>query len=464
MKVVLARPWNKTSMLIPNHGLGYLAAAAKKHGHEPIIIDCIREKLHPADFLNRIKSIKPDVIGFQVYTFDLPVLDAYISSLKSENITLLAGGPHPSAAPTDMQDRFPDIPLFIKGEAEISFPLLLDECERCNGIPPEETLRNIPGCFSQNTQNPEMISCMHTPNLDDLGFPDWDQISPLDYPVAPQGTFTRRLPVAPIIVTRGCPYPCTFCAGKLISGSIIRTRSVDHVMEELIYLKKRYGIKEFHIQDDNFTFHRDYVLEFCEKLTALNLDLIWACPNGIRLDSLDEDVLKAMDKAGCYSVAVGIESGNQRILDLMRKQTALNDIILKVNQIRRVTSWHITGFFILGYPGETRQEMENTIRLSRRLPLDKANFGILMPLPGTQAEKAACEEGWNPDTDLLRMTEYRSPFTPSGMTPAEFRQIFRRAFIGFYARPRIILGFLKQIKSRDQIRILFRRLKDVILP
>ncbi len=100
-----------------------------------------------------------------------------------------------------------------------------------------------------------------------------------------------------------------------------------------------------------------------------------------------------MEKAGCYSVAVGIESGSQRILDLMRKQTTLNDLILKVRLIRKLTSWHITGFFILGYPGETSEEMEATIRLSRRLPLDKANFGILMPLPGTEAEAAACAEG-----------------------------------------------------------------------
>lgn len=464
MKVVLARPWNKTSMLIPNHGLGYLATAVRKHGHEPVIIDCIREKLHSGSFLERIKTLQPSVVGFQVYTFDLPMLDTYISALKTQNILTIAGGPHPSAAPADMRNRFPDIPLFIRGEAETSLPMLLNELEKYGNIPPPHVLQTIPGCYTQHTENPSNIPCVYTMNLDDLGFPDWNQISPLDYPVAPQGTFTRHLPVAPVIITRGCPYPCTFCAGKLISGNTIRSRSVDHVIKELTFLKDRFGIREFHVQDDNFTFHRDYVLEFCGKLTASNLDLAWACPNGIRLDSLDETVLKAMERAGCYSVAVGIESGSQRILDLMKKQTALNDVILKVRQIRRVTSWHITGFFILGYPGETREEMEKTIRLSRRLPLDKANFGILMPLPGTQAEKAACMEGWNPDTDLLRMSEYRSPFTPRGMTPTEFRRLFRRAFLGFYAKPRIIWSFLRQIKSRDQVRILFRRLKDVILP
>ncbi|MBN1878501.1 B12-binding domain-containing radical SAM protein [bacterium] len=464
MKVVLARPWNKTSMLIPNHGLGYLAASVHRNGHAAIVIDCIRDKLQADNFADRMREIKPDIIGFQVYTFDLPILDAYLQALCHIDAILIAGGPHPSAAPSDMCRRFPGIQLFIRGEAEQSLPRLLDAISAEGKIPPQNILDSIPGLFTHETPVPEAIPCAITDDLDAIGFPDWDQISPNDYPVAPQGTFTRRLPVAPIIITRGCPYPCTFCAGKLISGHRIRTRSVDHVIEELRMLKRRFGIREFHIQDDNFTFYREYVIEFCHKLTEAGLDLVWACPNGIRLDSLDEDVLRAMDRAGCYSVAVGIESGSQRILDLMRKQTTLNDLVWKVQQIKRVTSWYITGFFILGYPGETPGEMEATIRLSRRLPLDKANFGILMPLPGTQAETAALDMGWHPDTDLLRMSEYRSPFTPKGLTQTEFRRMFRRAFVGFYARPRIIWSFLRQIKSIDQIRILWRRLKDVILP
>ncbi len=464
MKVILSRPWNETSMLIPNHGLGYLATAIRKIGHEPVIIDCIRDKIHPEAFLKRIEQEKPHIVGFQVYTFDLPALTPYVKALKNMNIVMVAGGPHPSAAPKDMLKRFPDIHVFLRGEAETSFPQLIDLIHQRGSLPDKNELLHIPGCYTHETSDPQSVSCHFVDDLDSLGFPDWDQISPLDYPIAPQGTFTKQLPVAPIIITRGCPYPCTFCAGKLISGKKIRCRSVPNVIEEILMLKNKFGIREFHIQDDNFTFDKDYVLQFCEALKKQNTGLVWACPNGIRLDSIDEEMLKAMDEAGCYSVAVGIESGNQRILDLMKKKTSLNDLIFKVRQIRQLTQWQITGFFILGYPGETRDEMENTIRLSRRLPLNKVNFGILMPLPGTEAERAACESGWNPETDLLRMSEYRSPFTPEGMTPSEFRNVFRRAFIGFYIRPAIIWQFLKQIKSKDQFMILLRRFKDVVTP
>lgn len=464
MKIILARPWNKTSMLIPNHGLGYLATALQRQGHDPIVIDCIRDRLNADAFADRVQDESPDAVGFQVYTFDLPVLRPFVDALKPMELPIIAGGPHPSAAPGDMVRRFPDIPLFIRGEAETSLPALADAIHTARGVPDPAVLDAIPGVYTPMTSDPDARLCMFTEDLDSLGFPDWDQISPLSYPVAPQGTFTRRLPVAPIIVTRGCPYPCTFCAGKLISGRKIRTRSVENVMDELHLLVNKFGIREFHIQDDNFTFDRDYVLAFCHALNNSKLDLVWACPNGIRLDSLDEAVLRAMDRAGCYSVAVGIESGSQRILDLMRKQTALNDLILKVKLIRRVTRWQITGFFIIGYPDETIEEMERTIRLSRRLPLDKANFGLLMPLPGTEVETAARASGWNADTDLLRMSEYRSAFTPRGVSAGDMRRLLRKAFIGFYARPRIIWGFIRQIKSWDQVKILWRRLEDVIAP
>ncbi len=449
-------------MLIPNHGLGYLAGALKRDGHDPMVIDCIRDTLSPQQFLETIRNHHPDVIGFQVYTFDLPILQEYIDRLQHEKITIIAGGPHPSADPHSFAHQFPEIDFFFRGEADLGLPRLIHLLH--NNTIDESALRSIPGLVWRSGQSIQLNPCAYPDDLDTLGFPDWDQISPLSYPVAPQGTFTKRLPYAPIIVTRGCPYPCSFCAGKLMSGRKIRSRTADHVISELRFLVDRYGIREFHIQDDNFTFHREFVLEFCRKLQESRLDLAWACPNGIRLDSLDPEVLHAMESAGCYSVAVGIESGSQRILDLMQKRASLADLCAKVHLIRKTTAWYLTGFFILGYPGETEEEIKSTIRLSKKLPLDKANFGILMPLPGTVAAIEAEKWGWTPGENQTRMSEYRSQFISQGISPGKFRWLFRWAFISFYARPRIIYRFISQIKSWDQIKILWNRLKDVILP
>jgi anaerobic magnesium-protoporphyrin IX monomethyl ester cyclase len=450
-------------MLIPNHGLGYLAQILKSRGHQAIIVDCIRDRMTPDDFGQFIISNAFDVIGFRVYTFDLEILGEYLDKIPPSIKCVIAGGPHPSADPTGFLQRFPQIQFCFIGESEKSLPLFIDILSKSDDRAPDP-FSEIPGiCYRENDKFRSQPPIFET-NLDSFGFPDWDQISPLSYPIAPQGTFTRRLPVAPVIITRGCPYPCTFCAGKIISGSRIRSRTVGHVIDELILLKEKFGIREFHIQDDNFTFDKNYVMSFCDALITRKLDLVWACPNGIRLDSIDSEMLALMDKSGCYSVAVGIESGTQRVLDLMQKKTSLHDLIYKVTLIRKNTPWFITGFFILGYPGETKEEMLETIDLSLRLPIDKVNYGILMPLPGTKASQAARECGWDMGECAGRMSEYRSDFTPPGMTPAEFRRLFRTAFIQFYARPRIIWRFIRQIQSWSQARILLRRFWDVVSP
>ncbi len=461
MDILLTRPWNHTSMLIPNHGLGYLSTSLKRAGHSPRIVDCIRDRISADDLYEITASGRFPVIGFQVYTFDLDILGEYISRLKSPDRILLAGGPHPSADPIGFLQRFSSIDYCFAGESEQSLPMLIDLLEKTSN-PSFPDLKRIPGLYFRDKQEIHGSAPAFNPDLDSLGFPDWEQISPLSYPVAPQGTFTRRLPYAPVIITRGCPYPCTFCAGKLVSGRRIRFRTVNHVLSELQFLVKEYGIREFHIQDDNFTYDRGYVLDFCKALIDSRLDLSWALPNGIRLDTLDKPILQAMEAAGCYSVAVGIEAGSQRILDLMKKQVVLQDLIARVNLIRRVTRWHITGFFILGYPTETIAEMKATIRLSRRLPLDKANFGLLMPLPGTEAAQMALASGWIPEQESKRMSEYRSSFTPAGVTQKQMRRLLIQAFVGFYARPTVILRFIRQIHSRDQVKILFNRLMDVL--
>ena len=448
-------------MLIPNHGLGYLATALKKDGLEVNIIDCIRDHTSARALRSHIEKESYDVVGFQIYTFDLEIMVGYLNELEEFTGIVVAGGPHPSADPSGTLQKFPRIDVLFVGEAEISLCKFLDVVQN-NKNWRDLNLTSIPGLNIRRGDTIESSPPKFEQNLDLLGFPDWEQISPPSYPIAPQGTFTRRIPYAPIIITRGCPYPCTFCAGKIISGCRIRRRSVPHVISELKFLIKKYRIKEFHIQDDNFTQDKEYVMLFCRTILENNLDLTWACPNGIRLDSLDVEMLQAMERAGCYSVAVGIESGSQRVLDLMKKKVSLADLKTKVNLIRNVTKWHITGFFILGYPGETKEEIKATIQLSRRLPLDKANFGILMPLPGTEASLAAEAAGWNPHIDLEKMSEYRSPFTPPGLSSKQFRFLFQMAFISFYARPRIIWRFLKQIKSIDQFKILIRRFRDVI--
>ena len=148
-------------------------------------------------------------------------------------------------------------------------------------------------------------------DLDSIPNPAWDLIDPRTYPISPHGTFSKSYPVAPIITSRGCPYLCTFCAGFKSTGRKLRRRSVKMVLDEINYLYRVYGVREFHIEDDNFTLQKEYVMEFTDSLCSSGLKIWWACPNGIRADRLDKEMLLSMERSGCYSFGLGIESGSQ---------------------------------------------------------------------------------------------------------------------------------------------------------
>lgn len=465
LDVLLVRPHNTTSMLIPNHGLGYLATALRRRNLSVAILDFIKSRTRVHAIPQLLASYSPVVIGLQVYTFDLPYLAQQLEAIRSAqpSAVIVAGGPHPSADPAGTLRQFPDIDFVLIGEAEHSFPQTVTAIKNHSKALPEELAAQIPGLAWR--AEPDSIRCNRQEyilELDELGFPAWDLIDPRTYPHSPQGTFLRRIPYAPIIVTRGCPHQCTFCGGHVVNGRHLRTRSVGHVLDELELLIRDYRIREFHIQDDNFTHSRDYVLQFCQEMHQRGLDLLWSCPNGVRLDTLDREVLQAMERAGCYSIAVGIESGSQRILELMKKRLRLEEVRSQLTLIRKTTKLKVTGFFIIGYPDETLTEMKKTVRLAMELPLDKVNFGTLMPLPGTAVHTLLEDRGCLHGLDYRRMSEYRSPYTPAGLTPNQFRKFFRRAFITFYARPRIIASILGEIKSLDQVKVLLHRFADVV--
>ncbi len=165
--------------------------------------------------------------------------------------------------------------------------------------------------------------------------------------MAPHGAFFKQYPVAPIITSRGCPFHCTFCGGHIISGRKIRQRSIKNVMSEIELLYRDYGVREIHIEDDNFTFRKDYVLEFCNHMRSKFPNLTWTCPNGVRIDTLDEEMVEAMRSSGCYALSIGIESGSDKILKLMKKSLNIQKIAEKIEMLKKFDI-DINAFFIPG--------------------------------------------------------------------------------------------------------------------
>lgn len=463
MKILLLKPIGDVYYVIQtNLGLGYLATIILENGHNVHILDSGREKLGWNDFTKRIKEEKYDLIGIQMFTHEVLSAKKHIDIIKrySPKSTVIVGGAHLSGDPEGTMNLLSSIDFGFIAEAEIGMErfLKLQKKDYSNyGL-----LKKIPSLvWRQNGKivvNPKEFFM----DLDKIKFPAWHLMPPSSYPIAPHGNFCKKTPVAPIIASRGCPFQCTYCAGKSVTTSHIRYRTVGNLINEIMLLHNRYGVREIHIEDDNFTLKREYIISFCNEIIKLRLDLAFALPNGVRLDTLDEEELKLMEKAGFYSMAVGIESGSDRVLKLMKRNLHRDLIKEKIDLIKKCTEIDLTGFFLIGYPKERESEILETIAFAKSLRLDKASFMYVMPLPGSELWNIYKQKNIQ-DIEWENFFYYRIVKGLSDIAEERLEKLHKKAIREFYLRPRILLGLMKQVKSFIQVRIIIERIVNIFI-
>lgn len=439
--------------LIPPLGLGYIATAAREE-HNVKILDCVKEGLDSNSFLEYLRTTKPDLIGFTVFSCDLENVKKSIDLAKKvkPDIITVVGGSHVSGDPEGTFAYLENLDYAFIGEAEIGFVSLLNRLSKDFSL---DKLSDIPGlAWRQNCQI-RKNSRFFLEELDTLGFPSWDLLKPDTYKGVPNGVFLKQYPFAPIIITRGCPYLCTFCSAHNIVGRKIRSRSIDNVVREIILLHEKYGIKEIHIEDDNFTFNINFAKDFCNRLVDLKLPLTYSCPNGIRLDRIDEELLQLMKKAGFYNIYVGIESGSPKILKHMKKGLQLSEITKKINLIKK-NGLEASGYFMLGYPQETLGDMRMTIEFAHSLNLDWAQFATFIPIPGSEIMNDEYLKEISKTIHWSSFFNTQVPFSPRGISREKLKNLQRYAFLKFYLRPRKILAILQKIRPENLIFILRR--------
>ncbi|MFA5089628.1 MAG: radical SAM protein [Candidatus Omnitrophota bacterium] len=454
MRILLVKPYNLTDHIQPSLGLGYLATAVRKD-NEVRILDCVKENIKINRFGKTVKDYNPDIVGIQCYTFDLKFINEALNIIKSinKNIITILGGPHPSAVPVETMEYFGDkLDFAFRGECEKSLPLFIDYLEKKRSAFPVD----IPGIVWRQDGGIKYNDCLFEDNLDSFGMPSWDLIHPETYPESQHGAFYRKFPIATIMLTRGCPYQCTFCAGKTVSGTKLRKRSIANVIEEIKILNTEYGIKEFHIIDDNFTLDKVYATSFLKELKALNLDISLATPNGIRMDTLDDEMLSLMRKNGLYLISLGIESGSDRVLKLMKKNLTVKKIREAVHFIR-AHGLDVAGFFILGFPDESKEEVLDTIGLSLDLDLVRANFFTYLPFPGTESYRRLMDNGEIGKVNWDRFYFTSAAYAPENITNHELKRLQRLAFFKFYMRPVILWRNLREIRSIRHFLFLIKR-------
>jgi radical SAM superfamily enzyme YgiQ (UPF0313 family) len=364
---------------------------------------------------------------------------------------LLLGGIHPSRSPQQTLADIPEADYLFAGEAEPGLPALLDLLGGGSTIP-AESLAAVPGLAWRLSGAARVNERIYPEDLDALGLPAWDLLQPLRCQDYPPTLFVRQRPFAPIITSRGCPYHCTFCGGHNVSGYRLRQRSVEHVLREIALLRREHGIREVHFEDDNFTINRNWVMAFCERLLETGWNLSWTMPNGVRLDTLDAELLKLMQYAGCYLMIIGVESGSDRVLRHMRKN-------LTVRQVEEKTAMmHQAGilthaFFMVGYPEERPADIRATQKLSLRLPLVGAHFASFRPLPGTECSENLLESGQiTTFPHSARSGTFASVvYAPRGMTVAQVKAWQWRMLLAFYLRPRILWFYLHEFLGNPKL-------------
>ena len=419
MRVCLINPprihpklWGKPSVFQPLD-IAYVAALLEKQ-HEVLIIDAptegwknleeidatkYRQGLPNKEIATRVKHWSPRVVGVTVpfsgwwkSTYEL------ISAVKSINqdIIIVVLGLHPSARPKECLAN-PNVDFVVIGEPEQTMFELVGALEQKTS----EGVEKVKGIgFVKNGKT--VITPLRPPieDLDSLPFPARHLLPMNKYFEAVKENPLRgeiRKPWAMMITSRGCPYDCVFCTIHNVMGKKWRGRSPQNVVDEINQLVHTYKIKQIDFYDDNMTLNKKRMETICDLIVKEGLDIEWYTTNGVRADTLDENLLKKMKASGCKKIRIAPESGVQNVLDkIVKKNLNLKDVEKAVVLSKKV-GIKVGCFFVIGLIGETKEDINETIRYAyklRSLGADRFYFSVAMPVYGTELYEQAKKGGF----------------------------------------------------------------------
>lgn len=418
--------------------LATIAAPALKSGHRAAILDLNLYEDHDAKLAATVKELKPDVVAISATSPIFHIASQYAQKIRQmlPEALLITGGVHPTIFPEDsIRNSQFDIAVF--GEGEESFTEILD------GKPLAEITGIAWRKGSEVTLNPRRPGFV---DIDAMPFPAYElyEVNKYNHPAA----VARRNPVASMETSRGCFGQCNYCNMRSVK---FRYKSFERIMAEIEYALKT-GFREIHFVDDNFAANQKRAKSICEEIIRRKLDMTWQPRGGLRVDTVDAELFALMKRSGVWSIPFGIESGNQSVLDAIKKG-------IKLDQVRRaVTLAHnaglrTEGYFMIGLKGETEQTIRDSIAFAKSLDLDLAKFAITIPLPGTPWFDELDRAGLIKTKDWSKYTFSSSPhdiYTHPTLAAGVIDFYYYRAHRAFYFRPRYIARrVLTDIRNGD---------------
>lgn len=365
VKVVFVNPLHSKEVLVVQQGTLGLATILKHAGYDVEIVDFkvlntlnkIRLSQQGEEintFVDYLISLTPDIIGFSCMSncYHLYIRAAKLIKERKQNIKILFGGPQATETAKETLEAFPWIDVIALGESELTIVKIIEALASGNNYANVWGIAYKSGEKVIMNQTVELIE-----NLDELPFVDYSLVPVLD-----------RLNHVDIEVGRGCPFSCIYCSTKTFWKRKFRLKSVDRLIKEIQYLNTKYGIDSFGFVHDLFTLNRRYILEFCDRVISENLKIKWGC--SARIDTIDETMIVKMKQAGCSTIYFGIETGSKKMQKVIKKNIDLDSFIEKLDIIVYY-NLRATFSFIYGFPGESQEDLYDTLRIIQDIKKNK---------------------------------------------------------------------------------------------
>jgi len=460
-------------------GIAYLAAVLREAGYEASCLDAVAEAAYQEtpvkedisrfgltyeQIMDRVKAEKPDLVGLScIFSNQWPAVRELARRLKAldPDLTVIAGGAHPTFLAERCMREAP-LDFILRGESEQS---LIDLLSRLKAEKPYHDVDGL--VYREGAEVRANPKTGFIPDLDSIPFPAHDLLDPERYfklalPMGYSMLSNRNLPV---VTSRGCPCKCTFCSSTNLWGNRYRMRSADNVLAELDWLVSRFGVREVKFQDDNLTTNRQRARSIFQGMIERPWRLRWNTPNGIATWTLDDELLGLMKKSGCYEITLAIESGNQKVLSNLVKKPLKLDKVREVNALAKKHGIVRFAYFIIGFPGETRSQIMDTINFGRELKLHLWPIFIYNPLPGSELFEECLRRGYITEESFFeRGNQYFSSVIDSEeWTAEELEALIRWEWLKSYfaiLRSPYLIGrrYFNQFRFRPSfIKFLFLR-------
>jgi len=424
---------------IPGLGVLVLAAVARERGYRVDLVDGKAHATPVEELSRRIAALQPDYLGLSATTISVTNAGRIAARVKelAPGVVTILGGPHVSAIPERTLDAFPSIDYGIVGEGEHSLFDLLRRLEA------RQVVDDVTGLvYRRHGRVQANARAPYLDDLDQLPFPAWDLVPGFPRRFQPTLLSYPRTPVATVITSRGCPFSCSFC-DRSTSGRKGRMHSVDYVVRLCRHLEER-GVRHVIFADDLFTVRKQRVIDLCHAFLEAGFHFSWSCSSHPNL--LDFDTMKLMKQAGCWQIAYGIESGSQRILDVVKREVRIPRM-RETLRMTRAAGIRTKGYVMIGHPTEGLDSLAEDVEFLKTVELDICQITKFTPYPGTPAYPTIREHGTF-DEDWERMNAMNFVFIPQGLSAEVLEVYFDNLYRTFYRRPDVLWGLVRLLLTQ----------------